>query len=161
MASLEFRRRQATTPPRPPTKPSRSFHRLHLSQAFVDDAQDSAMSLNGLDDVSVTQAYQGALAEAGGWCAHPRTVRTFARRANVWCVGSCSSTRRGMQSRCSPRGRAARERRGQLSPSTRRSRRSTASCCTAGARCSSNTCRTEHLDYSRVCDDSICNHHVS
>ncbi|KAH8725946.1 hypothetical protein GQ44DRAFT_749382 [Phaeosphaeriaceae sp. PMI808] len=25
------------------------------------------MSLNGLDDVSVTQAYQGALAEAGGW----------------------------------------------------------------------------------------------
>lgn len=29
------------------------------------------MSLNGLDDVSVTQAYQGALAEAGGWCAGP------------------------------------------------------------------------------------------
>jgi hypothetical protein len=27
------------------------------------------MSLNGLDHVSVTQAYQGALAEAGGWCA--------------------------------------------------------------------------------------------
>ncbi|KAF2825892.1 hypothetical protein CC86DRAFT_467490 [Ophiobolus disseminans] len=25
------------------------------------------MSLNGLDDVSVTQAYQGAIAEAGGW----------------------------------------------------------------------------------------------
>lgn len=26
------------------------------------------MSLNGLDHVVVTQAYQGALAEAGGWC---------------------------------------------------------------------------------------------
>ena len=25
------------------------------------------MSLNGLDSVEVTQAYQGALAEAGGW----------------------------------------------------------------------------------------------
>ena len=25
------------------------------------------MSLNGLDNVEVTQAYQGALAEAGGW----------------------------------------------------------------------------------------------
>lgn len=26
------------------------------------------MSLNGLDNVAVTQAYQSALAEAGGWC---------------------------------------------------------------------------------------------
>lgn len=30
------------------------------------------MSLNGLDDVAVTQAYQSALAEAGGWCETPR-----------------------------------------------------------------------------------------
>jgi hypothetical protein len=29
------------------------------------------MSLNGLDDVAVTQAYQSALAEAGGWCEYP------------------------------------------------------------------------------------------
>ncbi len=27
------------------------------------------MALNGLDNVEVTQAYQGALAEAGGWYA--------------------------------------------------------------------------------------------
>jgi hypothetical protein len=30
------------------------------------------MSLNGLDDIAVTQAYQSALAEAGGWCESPR-----------------------------------------------------------------------------------------
>jgi len=30
------------------------------------------MSLNGLDDAKVTEAYQGALAEAGGWYdSHP------------------------------------------------------------------------------------------
>lgn len=34
------------------------------------------MSLNGLDDVAVTQAYQNALAEAGGWC-EPPGLRNF------------------------------------------------------------------------------------
>ena len=35
------------------------------------------MSLNGLDDVAVTQAYQSALAEAGGWCEPPRYARNL------------------------------------------------------------------------------------
>lgn len=41
------------------------------------------MSLNGLDNVEVTQAYQGALAEAGGWydvpisSSHADHVLTF------------------------------------------------------------------------------------
>jgi len=47
------------------------------------------MSLNGLDDVSVTQAYQGALAEAGGWCATPVSLRTLGANAKVSCIGSC------------------------------------------------------------------------
>ncbi|KAH6642183.1 hypothetical protein C7974DRAFT_384991 [Boeremia exigua] len=33
------------------------------------------MSLNGLDDIAVTQAYQGALAEAGGWFLLKYTAR--------------------------------------------------------------------------------------
>lgn len=36
------------------------------------------MSLNGLDDVAVTQAYQSALAEAGGWCEPPRSPQSRA-----------------------------------------------------------------------------------
>lgn len=42
------------------------------------------MSLNGLDDVHVTQAYQGALAEPGGWCVALQCARDLEHKmANV------------------------------------------------------------------------------
>jgi hypothetical protein len=39
----------------------------HKLPQLVANAESIAMSLNGLDHVSVTQAYQLCLAEAGGW----------------------------------------------------------------------------------------------
>ena len=39
----------------------------HTIPQLVANVEGTAMSLNGLDHVSVTQAYQLCLAEAGGW----------------------------------------------------------------------------------------------
>jgi hypothetical protein len=56
------------------------------------------MSLN-VDSVEITQAYQGALAEAGGWY-DIQSLRNLGPPANVLRIGSCSSTRQGMLSKC-------------------------------------------------------------
>ena len=81
----------------------------------------------------------------------PQSLRNLGLRANVWGTGSCSSIHLGMPSRCLRAELAVLERHGQLSPNMRKSHRSTASCCTGGARCWSNTCQTEHHAYFRVC----------
>lgn len=119
------------------------------------------MSLNGLNNVEVTQAYQGALAEAGGWYDRPISFsvcrarllarsrarpRPRCRRAlptDMLRLGFCSGTRPGMRLRCSSGGPAVQERRAQPSPSTTRRHRSTASCSIAAARSWSNMCPRE------------------
>lgn len=107
------------------------------------------MSLNGLDNVEVTQAYQGTLAEAGGWYDAPFAAQ-FRPQANLGCTGSCSGTSRGTPSRSSPAAPAALERRALPWPPTTRSRRSTASCCTAAARSWSSMCPRGPRDCSKV-----------
>jgi hypothetical protein len=108
------------------------------------------MSLNGLDNVEVTQAYQSALAEAGGWYEAPNLAATSDHHANVLCIGSCSGTRQGMLSKSLPGELVEQQRRAMLWRSTRRNRRCTVSCCTGGGRCWSNTCPKAPRDYYKV-----------
>lgn len=49
------------------------------------------MSLNGLDNVEVTQAYQGALAEAGGWYDSLAASRLLVCARNLLTFGGLGS----------------------------------------------------------------------
>jgi hypothetical protein len=52
----------------------------------ADVVKAHAMSLNGLDDAAVVDAYQAALAEAGGWQVTPLVLVRVARKLTIFSI---------------------------------------------------------------------------
>lgn len=120
------------------------------------------MSLNGLDDTRVKEAHETAVAEPGGWYVSTRhcfllplaAVVQLDRPSHeahmvlyskpglilVFKTGSSSSMPLVTRSSCWVEATAASSRFATTSPSTRRSRRFTASSGIGAAMSSSNTC---------------------
>jgi hypothetical protein len=63
------------------------FESALLAVAPVSTSPDAvnayAMSLNGLDEAAVVEAYQAALAEAGGWQVAPMFLRVDRQRLTL------------------------------------------------------------------------------